>query len=355
MSQADHHGCSSCFFTTDFPGVSITEDGRCNHCKSGAFTPYDRSWRTSNPDKLREIAAEIKRDRKGKYDCLIGASGGLDSSYVIFVAKKLLDLNPLVVSYDSGLYYDEAGANLRNLCESLGVDLRFVRSKTASDRKFIRSMIRAMRPLDVYWGICRFCGYAISGTMQKIAREHGITTTLVSHNTYEARLYLPRSFKIQMIKQGLSRSGILRLPRVFFHLLIAEYHLTRLKLELYVPPIRNLLKLSRYGPLTRHVTVSRYVHWDIDKMVQDLQEVSDWKPPNPMLPMRFDCMLEDAFINHTYQSTTGMTIHGIICNNLIYDGLRTRDQLKDVVARYEAMIGRRMRDVCERLGLKTGS
>ena len=113
---------------------------------------------------------------------------GLDGSHEILVARSILDLNPLVVSYDSGSHAPETLAKLEKPCKKLRVDLREVRCEGAYDHKFIRCMARAPRNSGIHWDIGRFCGCAVSGSMQKVAREDGISTMLVSHNPYKARL-----------------------------------------------------------------------------------------------------------------------------------------------------------------------
>ena len=94
--------CISCFFDENFPGVIIEENGRCNHCNSGEFKEKVSKLTHSNVEQLRIVSSQIREERKNKgskYDCIIGASGGLDSSYVVYIAKKIFDNNPLVVSY----------------------------------------------------------------------------------------------------------------------------------------------------------------------------------------------------------------------------------------------------------------
>ena len=86
----------------------------------------------------------------------------------------------------------------------------------------------------------------------------------------------------------------------------------------------------------KKVNVSNYIPWDIDEIVLTLENELGWKSPEkPELPMRFDCLLEDALIDRTYKNATGLTIHTLICNNLIYGGIRTKKELEDTVKKYE--------------------
>ena len=68
-------------------------------------------------------------------------------------------------------------------------------------------------------------------------------------------------------------------------------------------------------------------------------------PEHTDLPMRFDCKIEDSFINRTYKKAVGITIHGIICSNLINAGIRTKKDLEETVKHYDQIIEKRMEEV----------
>lgn len=133
MNNKNYKKCNSCFFSEKFPGVIIEKNGRCTFCNSDDFK-IDKSVQTTlNITELQNIAKELKEKRKGKYDCIIGASGGLDSSYVIYIAKKILDLNPLVIKYDHGFNYSISDNNLKTICSKLKVDLKIIKSAKQND------------------------------------------------------------------------------------------------------------------------------------------------------------------------------------------------------------------------------
>ena len=106
-------------------------------------------------------------------------------------------------------------------------------------------------------------------------------------------------------------------------------------------------------PSIEEINITKYVRWDMDNMVKTLQKEVGWTPPkDTKLPMRFDCEIEDSFINHSYKTDTGLTCHGIICNNLIYDGIRTKNQLKKTVEYYDRLVKHKKEELMIRLGLK---
>ncbi|MDY6896108.1 MAG: N-acetyl sugar amidotransferase, partial [Thermotogota bacterium] len=98
--------CKRCFLPNTYPGVSFNEENICNYCIKRSTPDYKKmlnmSFKLNKLDELKSIAKEIKLNRmqlKNKYDCIIGASGGFDSTYVIYIVKKFMGLNPLVVKY----------------------------------------------------------------------------------------------------------------------------------------------------------------------------------------------------------------------------------------------------------------
>lgn len=75
-------------------------------------------------DKLLQVAEEIKRDGLGRdFDCILGLSGGLDSSYMAYVAKEIMGLRPLLFHVDAGWNTSQATGNIEKLINGLNVDL----------------------------------------------------------------------------------------------------------------------------------------------------------------------------------------------------------------------------------------
>ena len=116
--------CTRCIMDTSDPEIEFDEDGVCKHC-------HDYEQRVSQEvfppplghQKLSAVVAQIKREgRRKKYDCIIGLSGGVDSSYVAYLAKKL-GLRPLAVHLDNGWNSEAAVRNIENIVRILGFDL----------------------------------------------------------------------------------------------------------------------------------------------------------------------------------------------------------------------------------------
>jgi N-acetyl sugar amidotransferase len=116
--------CTRCIYDERTPAISFDEAGVCNYCKmiDGLMEQY----KTGTPEgekMLMEIIDQIKTDGKGKpYDCIIGVSGGTDSSYMLVKAIEW-GLRPLAVHYDNTWNTAISTQNIKNLLDKLKVDL----------------------------------------------------------------------------------------------------------------------------------------------------------------------------------------------------------------------------------------
>ena len=78
-----------------------------------------------------------------KYNCVVGVSGGRDSTYLLYVVKKIMNLNPLAVHYDNGFDSKVSVTNILNVCEKLEVDLETVVEDWHSFKKITKSFFLA--------------------------------------------------------------------------------------------------------------------------------------------------------------------------------------------------------------------
>ncbi len=117
--------CANCIMDTSDSGITFDERGFCDYCNNY----YDNivpNWHPNDRGE-REIMTQIeqiKRDGKGSdHDCLIGLSGGVDSSYVTYIAKEKFGLRPLLYHVDAGWNSQQAVNNIEKLVDGLDLDL----------------------------------------------------------------------------------------------------------------------------------------------------------------------------------------------------------------------------------------
>lgn len=117
--------CNRCIMDTSDPNIVFDERGWCDYCNNfeSAIRP---NWLTEprGEEALRDLADKIRQEGRGKdFDCIIGLSGGLDSSYAAYVAKEKMGLRPLLFHVDAGWNTDQAVGNIEKLVDGLGLDL----------------------------------------------------------------------------------------------------------------------------------------------------------------------------------------------------------------------------------------
>jgi N-acetyl sugar amidotransferase len=116
--------CGRCVLDTSVPDIEFDDDGVCNYChhydrRVAAELRYDEAGQR----RLRELVAEINAAGKGQpYDSLLGVSGGADSTYVAYLAKKL-GLRPIALHVDNGWNSELAVQNIERTLRRLDIDL----------------------------------------------------------------------------------------------------------------------------------------------------------------------------------------------------------------------------------------
>lgn len=117
--------CNRCIMDTSDSGIVFDARGWCDYCNN-----YDANilphWHTDERGEreIRAIVEKIKRERaREDHDCLIGLSGGVDSSYVTYLAKEKFGLRPLLYHVDAGWNSQQAVNNIEKLVDGLGLDL----------------------------------------------------------------------------------------------------------------------------------------------------------------------------------------------------------------------------------------
>ena len=105
--------------------ITFDKNGVCDHC-STYYREIKPNWCPNQKSilEISKLANKIKFEGKNKeFDCIIGMSGGVDSSYLVYLAKEKLQLRPLVFHVDAGWNSQQAVNNIENIVEKLELDL----------------------------------------------------------------------------------------------------------------------------------------------------------------------------------------------------------------------------------------
>lgn len=120
--------CKRCIMDETDPNIFFDHEGICNHCHGYDEKKKKYGYKKGiSEKKLKSIVDEIKyKSRNKKYDCVLGISGGVDSSYLLHYTVKVLKLRVLAIHVDAGWNSDIAVSNIHKMCSKLGVQLHTV-------------------------------------------------------------------------------------------------------------------------------------------------------------------------------------------------------------------------------------
>ncbi|MEQ3220475.1 N-acetyl sugar amidotransferase [Butyricimonas virosa] len=177
------------------PSMVLEANGKCERCNM-----YDNAvaseWNhgRGHERELESIIAEIKKDGKGKeYDCLIGLSGGFDSTYVLHMAVTRWGLRPLVFHVDSGFDLPLGVENVNRICSKLGVDLKIAKIDREDMINFQLAMFRTgMTCLDIpqdHAFVQMVEQYAVDNDIKYILNGENISTEAFTNPSYWGKHY----------------------------------------------------------------------------------------------------------------------------------------------------------------------
>lgn len=242
--------------TTD-PDIVFDDQGICNHCRR-----YDRihAERVIPPaERERHLAAftaEIKAAGAGKqYDCIIGVSGGVDSTYVAWLVKQA-GLRPLAVHLDNGWNSELAVANIEKTLNTLGIDLYTHVIDWEEFRDLQVSFLKASTPDGEVP-----TDHAIFALLYRLAADHGVRYVITGTNVSTEGV-LPEKwgygyFDWRYVKDVHRRFG---------------------KSKLTTYPRFSLLKLAYYMFVRRirMVSILNFIDYDKQRAMETLQKDLGW-------------------------------------------------------------------------------
>jgi len=165
--------CKRCIMDSEIVGIRFDENGICNFCKIQDF--FEKKSKELN---LQEIVNKIKlKGKNKKYDCLIGISGGIDSTYLLYFVTKKLRLRPLVIHIDNEWNSEIATENIEKIVSKLNVDLKTINVDWNEFRDLQIAFLKASVP-----GVEVPTDSALISIPYKIALENDIKTIIIGNN-----------------------------------------------------------------------------------------------------------------------------------------------------------------------------
>ncbi len=170
--------CSKCLLNSNYYPIKVDNSGICNYCVQ--IDQLKKEYGTGNSSgkaKLQKIIDEIKLlGKEKKYNCILGVSGGTDSSFLLYKAVKEWGLKPLAVHYDNTWNTSTASSNIYKLCKLLNVDLyTYVINNKEADDIYLSFLKSGVPELEASTDL------AYAYILRKVARENKIKFVLEAH------------------------------------------------------------------------------------------------------------------------------------------------------------------------------
>ena len=179
MSERKYQVCSRCVMDTTDSDIQFDEHGVCQRCREyeERILP-DWNHGKGHETELQELIAKIKKSGEGKkYDCILGLSGGLDSTYMLHLAVKEWGLRPFVFHIDCGWNLPVAEENIRKVCNGLGVELHIEKMDWNELREMQLAWFRTgMEMLDAPQD------HAFIALIDRFSRELGVKYIMNGYN-----------------------------------------------------------------------------------------------------------------------------------------------------------------------------
>lgn len=192
MIQKKYQICKCCVMDTSDDDIIFDENGvcmRCNEYKNRILPTWN--YGKGHEEELKKLIEEIKLKGEGKqYDCILGLSGGLDSSYMLHLAVKEWGLRPFVFHIDAGWNLPVAEENIKCLTDKLGVELHIEKMNWDEMREMQLAWFRTgLEMLDAPQD------HAFIALIDKYSRELGVKYILNGYNISTEIIADPESWE----------------------------------------------------------------------------------------------------------------------------------------------------------------
>jgi len=296
--------CCRCIMDTTDPDITFDDQGICCYCK--IYEARIRQEVHRGPEgerRFREIVERMQQAGRGKpYDCLIGVSGGVDSTTAVWTLKKL-GVRPLAVHLDNGWDSELAVDNIKKTLEKLEVDLYTYVLDWEEFRDLQLAFLKASVPN------CEIpTDHAILALNFKVAMDQGI----------------------KYIANGANVSTEAFIPKAWAYEARDLRHLKAIHRRFGAVPLRSFPTLGMLGTLyailvkeIRWITVLNYVDYQKSRAIKLLQEELGWRPYGGK---HFESVYTRFYQGYILREKFGFDKRRAHLSNLVLAGEMTRDQ-----------------------------
>jgi N-acetyl sugar amidotransferase len=337
MAERPYQICTKTVMDTSDSRITFDEDGVCDH----AIDFYQNvlpSWHTDERGSLalQQIVNQIKKDgKKRDFDCILGLSGGVDSSYMLHLAVKEFGLRPLVFHVDGGWNSELAVHNINVLVDKLGLDLFTEVINWEEMRDFQLAWFKSGLPhIDLPQD------HAFIATLYNFADKYNIKFILNGGNISTECVRNPMEF----FYYGTDMLHIWDIMRRFSSIKMKNYPFSSIyRHKIYLRWIRGV-------KVIRPLNYRPYIKADA---VQLLEQEYGWKPyPQKHFESRFTKFFESYWLPERF----GFDTRRVQFSSLILTGQMTRDQALEKLQQpaYDpAILGQEFEYIANKLRIST--
>ncbi|MCS6956129.1 MAG: N-acetyl sugar amidotransferase [Candidatus Calescibacterium sp.] len=214
--------CNRCIMDTTVPEIFFDHEGNCNFCNT-YLKNVSKNQSRKLDKKFDNLINQIKKNTTRKYNCVLGLSGGTDSSYLSYIVHKA-GLKPLVVHLDNGWNSELSVKNIENIINKLGFDLYTYVINWEEFRDMQLAYLKAS-VLDLE----ALTDHAIIASLYKIANEKNLKYIVLGTNMVTEAI-LPDSFRYPLktidaknIKHIHAKYGRIKRTKTFPYLTLSKY------------------------------------------------------------------------------------------------------------------------------------
>jgi len=283
-------------------------------------------------EKLKHILEKYKNENKDKkYDCMVGVSGGRDSTFLMWKLVTDYNMRVLAVHYDNPFNSLQATKNLDNTLKQLNIDCVKTSFKEGYHINETRKALEAWshKPshsmLPIICSVCK--GWWPD--FFKVAKDNNIGLIMIGSNPLEtasfkeksfggARTYLKLSRMPNTMKKGIEE--LISNPRYLYKCSWSAV-------------IKGFLMASHSSPIAKRlykniyvIRLFDYIKWDENEVLTTITENLNWKKaPEHESPWRFDCKL-DHIKKYLYLKTIGVSELEDLFSKMIREGMISREE-----------------------------
>uniref|UniRef100_UPI003FF02231 N-acetyl sugar amidotransferase n=1 Tax=Waltera intestinalis TaxID=2606635 RepID=UPI003FF02231 len=317
MIQRKYQICKCCVMDTSDADIVFDSNGvcmRCNEYKNRILPQWN--YGEGHEEELNTLLTEIKRKGHGKqYDCILGLSGGLDSSYMLHLAVKEWGLRPFVFHIDAGWNLPVAEENIKRLTEKLGVELHVEKMNWDEMREMQLAWFRTgLEMLDAPQD------HAFIALIDKYSRELGVKYILNGYNISTEIIADPESWE-----KGSGPTGdgtfMRDVIKKYCSIPIKNYTFTNgFKHKFWIPYVLGVktIKPLNLVPITK------------EKMIQTLSEEYGYVPYGQK---HFEDLLTKFLEGWWTPTRFGHDIRRAQLSSLVVTGQMTREEALEILSK----------------------